>query len=68
MVAGFMIFDFIRDRQQLLERSNKVFEAFRAGIINPQIAKTFPLKDAAQAHQEQENSKRVGKLLLKAAS
>jgi|UPI0002F6E8B3 NADPH2:quinone reductase len=63
-----MIFDFIRDRQQLLERSNKVFEAFRAGIINPQIAKTFPLKDAAQAHQEQENSKRVGKLLLKAAS
>ena len=63
-VAGFMLFDYLRSRSELLERIHQVFDAVTAGIIQPQVAETFPLIEAAQAHRHLENSRRVGKILL----
>jgi NADPH2:quinone reductase len=42
----------------------KVWPLLEAGKIKPIIYKTFPLKDAAQAHAELERADHVGKVML----
>jgi NADPH:quinone reductase-like Zn-dependent oxidoreductase len=42
----------------------KVWPLVAAGKIKPQIYKTFPLSEAAQAHALMESSAHVGKIVL----
>lgn len=41
-----------------------IWPMFRTGKIHPVIYKTFPLADAAQAHELMESSEHIGKILL----
>ncbi len=65
IVAGLLFFDFVRTRGELLTRAEAVFDAYRKGWIEPQIANILPLSQAAEAHRLLETKSRVGKLLLK---
>lgn len=65
IVAGLLFFDFVRTRGELLARAEAVFDAYRKGWIEPQIANVLPLSQAAEAHRLLETKSRIGKLLLK---
>jgi NADPH2:quinone reductase len=42
----------------------KIWPLIEAGRIKPEIYKTFPLEQAAEAHRVMESSKHIGKLVL----
>lgn len=65
IVAGLLFFDFVRTREELLTRAEAVFDAYRKGWLEPQIANVLPLSQAAEAHRLLETKSRIGKLLLK---
>jgi len=46
------------------ELENKVWPLLASGQIKPQIFKTFPLNEAAEAHALMESSTHVGKIML----
>jgi NADPH2:quinone reductase len=52
------------DRTELLERVNDLFSWMAAGKLNVRVDKTFPLSNAADAHQYLEGRKSKGKVLL----
>lgn len=52
------------DRQELLQRSNDLFNWIAAGQLKLRIDKTFPLAEAAEAHRQLEARKTTGKVLL----
>ncbi|MFD5537352.1 quinone oxidoreductase family protein [Streptomyces sp. NPDC127079] len=56
--------DFVTGRAEMLERSAKVFDWLADGVIDVHIGGTFPLADAAAAHQALESRATVGKLML----
>ena len=56
--------DYILTREELESRSNDVFSMIIAGKLKVRIAHTYPLAEAARAHQELEARKTTGKLLL----
>ena len=53
-------------RQALLDRAAAVFAAVRDGTLQPAIATTLPLTDAARAHDLLEARQVIGKILLEA--
>ncbi|MFQ5682561.1 MAG: quinone oxidoreductase [Candidatus Binatia bacterium] len=55
---------YARDRQELLERANDLFNWIASGELKPRISKTYPLAEAATAHQQLEGRKTTGKVLL----
>jgi NADPH2:quinone reductase len=52
------------DRDELLWRAGDVLNWVRSGALTLQIEKSYPLKDAAQAHTDLESRRTAGKLLL----
>jgi NADPH:quinone reductase len=56
--------DYIRSRDELLGRTNDLYQTIRAGKLHVRIGKTYPLAEAAQAHRDLEARKTTGKLLL----
>jgi NADPH2:quinone reductase len=52
------------DRQELLQRSNDLFNWIASGQLKLRIDKTFPLAEAAEAHRQLEGRKTIGKVLL----
>lgn len=52
------------DRQELLQRSNDLFNWIASGQLKLRIEKTFPLAEAAEAHRQLEGRKTTGKVLL----
>lgn len=64
-LSGFMFYDFMRTRNELLKNINMVFDAYRQGWIKPAIAGTFPLEAATKAHRLLESRGRKGTILLK---
>jgi len=52
------------DRPSLLKRANEVFNWIAAGELKVRIGRTYPLKDAAQAHRDLEARLTTGKVLL----
>ncbi len=52
------------DRQELLQRSNDLFNWIASGQLKLRIDKTFPLAEAAEAHRQLEARKTTGKVLL----
>ena len=55
---------FTATREELLARTSALFGMIAGGKLKLRIAKTYPLKEAPQAHQDMEARKLVGKLLL----
>jgi NADPH2:quinone reductase len=51
-------------REELLQRSGDVLGWIRSGQLNLRIEQTFPLREAAEAHQRLEGRLTTGKLLL----
>ncbi len=56
--------NFIRTREELLERANSVISAIQAGWLKLRIMRIFPLKETKAAHQMLEHRETIGKLLL----
>ncbi len=59
------LFDYTRTREEFEALSNFVFEQLQNGTIRPTIHKVYPLEEAAQAQEDIETGKTIGKLLLK---
>ncbi|MGA2376965.1 MAG: quinone oxidoreductase [Candidatus Sulfotelmatobacter sp.] len=55
---------FTATREELLARTSALFGMITEGKLKLRIAKTYPLKEAPQAHRDMEARKMVGKLLL----
>lgn len=55
---------YTRTRDELLYRANEIFEVISHKVLEIKIHKEYALKDAALAHQDLENRKTSGKLLL----
>jgi NADPH2:quinone reductase len=53
------------DRQELLWRAGDVLKYVASGVVKVRISGTYPLAEAAEAHQVLEGRKTTGKLLLK---
>lgn len=56
---------FTATRDELLARTSALFALVEAGKLRVQVAKTYPLAEAAQAHRDLEGRKVAGKLLLR---
>jgi len=59
-----VIFDFIRERSDLLAATDELFSLIKSGSVNIQINHTYPLKDATQAHNDLEARKTTGSVVL----
>lgn len=51
-------------RDELVARASDVFDAIAAGMLTLRIAHTYPLADAATAHEDLQGRRTTGKLLL----
>ena len=51
-------------REEILERSNTLFQWYASGDLNVRIGATFPLAEAADAHRALEGRRTTGKVLL----
>lgn len=58
------LFDYARERRELLARAAAVFGWHREGRLDPHVDRVLPLAEAAEAHRLLEGRKTSGKLLL----
>ncbi|KGA04762.1 MAG: quinone oxidoreductase [actinobacterium acMicro-4] len=58
------LMNFIQTREELQWRASEVFEAMLSGDLTMTLGGSYPLADAAQAHQDLEARKSSGKLIL----
>jgi NADPH:quinone reductase len=63
-IARTTLAHFTATREELLARTTALFGMTVAGTLKLRIAKTYPLAQAAEAHQDMEARKVAGKLLL----
>jgi NADPH2:quinone reductase len=56
--------DYKRTRDELLGRTNELFDLIAAGKLDVRIGATYPLAEAAQAHRDLEGRQTTGKVLL----
>lgn len=54
------LFDYIADRQSLLERAEAMFEQVSKGVLSVQINQRYPLRDAEKAHTDLVGRKTTG--------
>jgi NADPH2:quinone reductase len=62
-LSGAYVFDFVRQREELLQRAGFVFDALRAGWLRLNL-QTMALADAAKAHRLIESRATTGKVVL----
>jgi len=53
-----------RDRSELLRRADALFGAVAAGVVNIKVGRTYPLADAAQAHEDVQARRTTGLSIL----
>ncbi len=58
------LWDFIRTRDELMERATEMFGWIESGRLKVTIAATFPLREACEAHRLLASRKATGKILL----
>ncbi len=63
-ISGGMLFNYITTKEELTIRSKAVIEGVQQGWLKLRIDQTFPLENAAEAHQKLEDRKTSGKVLL----
>ncbi len=56
--------NYIVEDSELARRGQETLDAIRSGTIRPLIGARYPLADAAKAHDDLENRRTTGKLLL----
>ncbi len=61
-----VVFDYVSTRQQLNERTNRVWSALASGIIKQPMIERYTLEAAAQAHVRLESRASIGSLILTA--
>jgi len=59
-----VIFDFIRERADLVAAADELFGLIQAGTITINISRTYPLEEAAQAHIDLEARKTTGSVVF----
>jgi len=59
-----VLFDFLRERADLLAASAELFAVIESGMVRIQVNQTCPLQDAAQAHRDLEARKTTGSTVL----
>lgn len=64
MLTRPVIFDFIRERADLVAAADELFGLIETGSINIHVNQTYPLKDAAQAHIDLEARNTTGSVVL----
>jgi NADPH:quinone reductase len=62
-LAGAYVFDFVAQRDELLQRAGQVFKAVSDGWLRLNVV-TLPLADAADAHRMIESRSTTGKMVL----
>ncbi|MGA0541890.1 quinone oxidoreductase family protein [Neotabrizicola sp. VNH66] len=58
------VFPYIADRADLLATAENLFAAMRKGIITAQVNHTYPLREAARAHEDLEARRTTGQIVL----
>jgi NADPH2:quinone reductase len=66
-VAGAMMTNFLRSRDEVLRKIDDVWGGVREGWLVPRVHATLPLAEAAEAHRLLEGRATTGKLLLAVA-
>lgn len=56
--------DYIVTREELLSRTDEIFNWISSGQLSVRIGRTYPLADAARAHEDLQQRRTTGKLLL----
>ena len=64
-LSGGALWNYLRTREELLQRSNDVLAAIREGWLKLKIDHVLPLEQAAEAQTLLEGRKTVGKVVLK---
>lgn len=59
-----MLTHYAADREELMERTDDLFQWIATGALKLRIDRTFPLQDAADAHRALEGRQTTGKVLL----
>ena len=59
-----VLFDFIDNRERLLEASRELFDVMASGAVKISVNQRYPLADAAQAHRDLEGRKTTGSTVL----
>jgi NADPH2:quinone reductase len=59
-----MMTNFLRSREEVLEKIEDVWRGVREGWLAPHIHATFPLAEAAEAHRLLEGRATTGKVVL----
>ncbi|MDE0508110.1 MAG: quinone oxidoreductase, partial [Gammaproteobacteria bacterium] len=59
------LFDYIAEREELIERSSDVFNWIREGRLRLRMEHFYPLSEARAAHEALEGRRTTGKVLLK---
>jgi NADPH2:quinone reductase len=67
-VSGGSLQNYLRTREELMERANDVIAGIRAGWLKLNIGRVLPLAQASQAHELLETRKTEGKLVLSVAN
>ncbi len=62
------LFDYIASRDQLLDRSNDLFDRIVSGSLDVRIGEQLPLAEAANAHRMLEARATTGKVILNSQS
>jgi len=64
-ISGGALSNYTVTRDELLRRASDVFAGLREGWLKLRVDRTFPLAQAAEAHQLLESRQTAGKLILK---
>ncbi|MBN1356587.1 zinc-dependent alcohol dehydrogenase family protein [bacterium] len=63
-LSGFLIFSAVTDPSVLTEGKNYIQNGIDSGEFLPEIARTFPLDEVADAHRFMESNRQIGKIVL----
>lgn len=64
LLARPQVFPYIAEREDLLRAAGNLFDALRSGKIKADITATYPLAEAARAHEDLEARRTTGQILL----
>jgi NADPH2:quinone reductase len=67
-VSGGSLQNYLRTREELLQRANDVIAGIRASWLKLNIGHVLPLAEAAEAHRLLETRETEGKLILTVGS
>lgn len=57
--------NYVAERHELEKYSGELFEMLVSGKVKIDVHKTYPLKNASEAHTDLESRKTTGKLIIK---